>query len=74
MEKKNSKNKKRGGSLDHNMRCAANLEYIEGSCLSINELKALALTYNRSLKKTKIDGDEIILTDDKKKWRCYSSQ
>ena len=46
-----SKEKKlKGGALSHNMRCAANLEYIEGSCLSIDELKALAVTYNNAVK------------------------
>jgi len=58
-----------GGSLDHNLRCSANLEYIEGSCLSIDELKALALTYNKSLEnddiKNKINGNPIKLVNNK---------
>lgn len=66
MEKKMNRKNKKGGALDHNLRCAANLEFIEGSCLSTNELKALALTYNKELQKNKIKGDEIKLTDNKK--------
>ena len=61
-----SKEKKlKGGALSHNMRCAANLEYIEGSCLSTDELKALAVTYNNAIKNNKIKGNEIKLVNSK---------
>jgi hypothetical protein len=67
MKKKsnNRKTNKKGGALDHNMRCAANLEYIEGSCLSTDELKALALTYNKAVDSNKIKGDKIDLVHNK---------
>jgi hypothetical protein len=55
----------KGGALDHNLRCAANLEYIEGSCLNIDELKALAITYNNAIKSKKIKGVEIKLINNK---------
>jgi len=53
------------GSLDHNLRCAANLEYIEGSCMSTDELKALAHTYNNAIKSKKVKGDEIKLVNNR---------
>ena len=69
MENKKKIDIKIGGSLDHNLRCSANLEYIEGSCLSIDELKALALTYNNALKndavKVENKGDPIKLVNNK---------
>ena len=69
MENKKKINIKIGGSLDHNLRCSANLEYIEGSCLSMEELKALALTYNNALTnnevKNEIKGDPIKLVNNK---------
>ena len=57
--------KQKGSSLNHNLRCAANLEYIEGSCLSTDELKALALIYNNAIKNKKITGDDIKLVHNK---------
>ena len=55
----------RGGSLDHNLRCAANLEHVEGSCLSLDELKALAYTYNSALKKKEVEGEIIKVVNNK---------
>jgi len=57
--------KQKGSSLNHNLRCAANLEYIEGSCLSTDELKALALIYNNAIKNKKITGNDIKLVHNK---------
>jgi len=55
----------KGGSLDHNLRCSANLEHIEGSCLNIDELKALSVIYNNSVKNKKVQGEEIKLVHNK---------
>ena len=57
----------KGGFLDHNLRCAANLDFIEGSCLSLDELKALAYTYNNALKQKNMEGEAIKLVNDKSK-------
>ena len=54
-----------GGSLSHNLRCAANLEHIEGSCLTLDDLKALSITYNKALEDKKIKGNEIKLVNNK---------
>jgi len=67
MEKKmNKKIKKNGGAIPHNERCASNREYNDGSCLSLDELKAIAITYNNAIKKNKIKGNEIQISDSKK--------
>jgi hypothetical protein len=55
----------KGGALDPNIRCAANIEYSEGSCFSIEQLKLLAYTYNKAIEKKKIDGDQIKIIDNK---------
>jgi hypothetical protein len=55
----------KGGALDHNLRCAANLEHIQGSCLSTDELKALAVTYNKAIDSGKTKGEKIKLVHDK---------
>ena len=62
MEKKRiQKNKKKnGGALDHNKRCASNREYEDGSCLSLNELKAIAIAYNNALSDKKFKGEDKI--------------
>ena len=48
-----------GGALDNQFRCAADIEYAEGSCYSIDQLKLLANIINRAIKKNIIKGDPI---------------
>ena len=51
----------KGGELSHNLRCAANIEYTDGSCLTIDQLKFLADTYNKAVADKKIKGTTIEL-------------
>ena len=55
----------KGGELSHNLRCATNIEYTDGSCLTIDQLKFLAYTYNKAVKNKKMKGVEIDLINNK---------
>ena len=55
----------KGGELSHNLRCAANIEYTDGSCLTIDQLKFLADTYNKAVADKKIKGTPIELINNK---------
>jgi len=62
----NSKNiKMDGGALDIQFRCAADVEYEEGSCYSIDQLKLLATIINKAIKKNIIKGDPIKIITNK---------
>jgi len=54
-----------GGALDNQFRCAADVEYTEGSCYSIDQLKLLATIINRAIKKNIIKGDPIKIITNK---------
>jgi hypothetical protein len=54
-----------GGSLDTKFRCAADVDYIDGSCYSIDQLKLLANIINKSIKKNILKGDPIKIINNK---------
>ena len=61
------KNKKElnGGSLDTQFRCAADVDYVDGSCYSIDQLKLLANIINKAIKKNVLKGDFIKIINNK---------
>ena len=61
------KNKKdlNGGSLDIQFRCAADVDYVDGSCYSIDQLKLLANIINKAIKKNVLKGDLIKIINNK---------
>ena len=61
----NSKNKMNGGALDTQFRCAADVEYNDGSCYSIDQLKLLATIINKAIKKNILKGDPIKIITNK---------
>jgi hypothetical protein len=54
-----------GGSLDTQFRCAADVEYVDGSCYSIDQLKLLANIINKAIKKNVLKGDFIKIINNK---------
>jgi hypothetical protein len=61
----NSKKQIKGGSLNTQFRCAADVEYTNGTCYSIDQLKLLANIINKAIKKNVIKGDPIKIIHNK---------
>lgn len=59
---------KKGGALNHNLRCAANVEYTDGSCLSVDQLKLIAHLYNKAIDKNKIKSEKINIDNNNKSY------
>ena len=59
---------KKGGALNHNLRCAANAEYTDGSCLSVDQLKLIAHLYNKAIDKNKIKSEKINIDNSNKSY------
>ena len=58
----------KGGNLAHNLRCAANVEYTDGSCLSVDQLKLIAYLYNKAIDKNKIKSEKINIDNSNKSY------
>jgi len=55
-----------GGALDIKYRCAADVDYVEGSCYSVDQLKLLSNIVNKAIKKNILKGEPIKIINDKK--------
>jgi hypothetical protein len=63
--KKQNRIELNGGALDTQFRCAADVDYVDGSCYSIDQLKLLATIINKSIKKNILKGDQIKIINNK---------
>jgi hypothetical protein len=54
-----------GGKLNHNLRCAPDVDYTDGSCMTTEQLKFLAYVYNKAVEKKKMTGLPIKLVNNK---------